>query len=174
MTLKDELGYRKETLRDWEFEGSRAGKKMSGVYKIPKELICSFIIWKLFPRNAKLWRVVIFPKVSLKKVCFNHKAFGVQSWRSPQTTLPDEASTVKCVQGPDWRPRLHLSSKMMWGTPSCLLGDRSLEGIQVEEENACVGPGEQASFIRDQLSAPQIWTVSYDCCFWSGFLKPSL
>lgn len=39
----------------------------------------------------------------------------------------------------------------MWGTLSCLLGDRGLEGIQVEEENACVGPGEQASFIRGCL-----------------------
>lgn len=56
-------------MEPWEtesFEGSRAGKKISG-YKIPNELICSFIIWKLFPRNAKLWRVVMFPKGSLKK-----------------------------------------------------------------------------------------------------------
>ena len=39
---------------DASFEGSGAGEGMSGMYKIPNELICSLVIWKLFPRNAKL------------------------------------------------------------------------------------------------------------------------
>lgn len=40
-------------MEPWEaesFEGFRAGKKTSGVYKIQSELIYSFVIWKLFPR----------------------------------------------------------------------------------------------------------------------------
>lgn len=165
-------------MEPWEtesFEGSRAGKKMSGVQN-PKWTHLFIYYLEAFSQKCKIVKGGYVPQGQSKKVCFNHKAPGVQSWSSPQTTLPGEASTAKCVQGPVWGPRLHLPTKWCgrYRAASWETGILKESGWR-REIPVWVPENRSVSSVIVCSPGPQgLWTVSYDCCFWSGFLKPSL
>lgn len=131
MTLNDEFACRNGALR--------AGKKTSGVYKIQSGLIYSFVIWKLFPRNAKLWRVVMSPEDSPERCVL---------------TITHLKDTPKGSPKPPFRARLAQEGvcRNQPGSPystfcgsGCGLQTASskrrliFDGIQMREGATCVG-----------------------------------